>query len=74
VAQHHHRVAGGAHKVIALLVHPAILAVVKAVFVEPIGQVLENLEAPALHSDQHVGKPSLDRHRAIVELGVHAEP
>jgi hypothetical protein len=73
VAQHHHRVARGAHKVVTLLVHTAVLAMVKAVFVEPIGKVLENLEAPALHPNQHVGKPGLDRHRAIVELCVRAE-
>src|SRR5262249_41773858 len=50
-AQHHHRVARGAHKVVTLLVHPAILAMVKPIFVKPIGKVLENLEAPALHSN-----------------------
>src|SRR3954451_9430748 len=54
VAKHHDRVARGAHEVITLLVHPAILAMVKPVFVEPIGKVLENLEAPALHPNQHV--------------------
>src|SRR5262249_44443052 len=51
MAQHYHRVARGAHKVVTLLVHPAILAMVKPVFVKPIGKVLENLEAPALHSN-----------------------
>src|SRR5438552_7463068 len=40
MAQHHHRVARGAHKVVTLLVHPSVLAMVKPVFVEPIGKVL----------------------------------
>src|SRR5215510_11249443 len=68
MAQHHHRVARGAHKVVTLLVHPAILAMVKPVFVEPIGKVFENLEAPALHPNQHVLNASLDTHAAVFEL------
>src|SRR5262249_36350719 len=68
MAQHHHRVARGAHKVVTLLVHPAILAMVKPVFIEPIGKVLENLEAPALHPNQHVLNASLDTHAAVLEL------
>lgn len=51
--------------------HPPILAVIEPVFVEPIGKVLENLETPTLHPNQHVRETGLDR--AIVELGVHAE-
>src|SRR5215510_14585607 len=68
MAQHHHRVAGGAHKVVTLLVHPAILAMVKPVFIEPISKVLENLEAPALHPNQHVLNASLNTHAAVFEL------
>src|SRR5215510_4414040 len=68
MAQHHHRVARGAHKVVTLLVHPAILAMVKPVFIEPISKVLENLEAPALHPNQHVLNASLDTHAAVLEL------
>ena len=46
---------------------------IEPVFVEPIGKVLENLETPTLHPNQHVRETGLDRHRAIAELGVHAE-
>jgi hypothetical protein len=51
-------------------VHPAILAVVNSEFVESIGKVLENLELPALHSNQHP-TPS---HRRIGVLEQHVEP
>src|SRR5262249_45750516 len=40
-------------------------------------KVLEDLEAPALHPNQHVGNADLDRHAAILELCVgpeHVEP
>jgi hypothetical protein len=42
--QHHHRVTRRRHQVVVFLEHPAILAVIKALLIEPIGQVLENLE------------------------------
>src|SRR5262249_52947543 len=77
MAQHHDRVARGAHEVVTLLVHPSVPAMVKPVFVEPIGKVLEDLEAPTLHPNQHVGNAGFDRHAAILELCVgpeHVEP
>src|SRR5262249_34461910 len=59
MAQHHHGVARGAHEVVTLLVHPSVLAMVKPVFVKPIGKVLENLEAPALHPNARAACPNL---------------
>src|SRR5262245_5569867 len=37
-------------------------------FFEPLIQVLQHLEAPALHPNEHVRKAGLDRHRSVLEL------
>ena len=39
IAQHHDRIARGAHEVVAFFVNPAVLAVVKAKLLEPVSQV-----------------------------------
>src|SRR5262245_11033647 len=53
ITQHHHGVARGRHQVVALLVNAAILAVIQPKFFEPLIQVLQHLEAPALHPNEH---------------------
>src|SRR5215831_13443940 len=73
IAQHHHGVARGRHQVVALLVHLPILAMIKPEFFEPLIQVPQHLEAPALHPNEHVRNAGLDRHRSVLELCVLEE-
>src|SRR5262245_28910795 len=68
ITQHHHGVARGRHQVVALLVNAAILAMIQPKFFEPLIQVLQHFEAPALHPNEHVCNAGLDRHRSILEL------
>src|SRR5262249_51877517 len=68
ITQHHHGVARGRHQVVAFLVNAAILAVIQPKFFEPLIQVLQHFEAPALHSNEHVRNAGLDRHRSVLEL------
>src|SRR5262245_21336285 len=68
ITQHHHGVARGRHQVVALLVNAAILAMIQPKCFEPLIQVLQHFEAPALHPNEHVRNAGLDRHRSVLEL------
>src|SRR5262245_7376974 len=68
ITQHHRGVARGRHQVVALLVNAAIPAVIQPKFFEPLIQVLQHFEAPALHPNEHVRNAGLDRHRSVLEL------
>jgi hypothetical protein len=52
---------------------PAILAVVQPKFIEPIGEVLEDFEAPGFHPNEHVGNAGLDADALVLELGVSGQ-
>jgi hypothetical protein len=53
-AQHHDGISCRGHQIIALLVHLPVLSMIEPEFLEPVIEMLERLEATALHSDQHV--------------------
>src|SRR5262245_65227248 len=46
---------------------------IKPEFFEPLIQVPQHLEAPALHPNEHVRNAGLDRHRSVLELCVLEE-